>query len=72
MTGRLPEQEAGETGAATGLDALVASVRARSGVSLLTGDDLLILSAAEISRTYTFEERGYNPAPDRDKELNTP
>jgi hypothetical protein len=37
----------------------VDKIRAKAGISLLTNDEVLLLAAAEIARTYSREEKGY-------------
>jgi hypothetical protein len=34
-------------------------ITAKTGLVLLTDDDILLLACAEIARTYTYEEKGY-------------
>jgi hypothetical protein len=37
----------------------IVAVKAKTGVLLLTDEDVLALACAEIARTYTYEEKGY-------------
>ncbi|NLG18699.1 MAG: hypothetical protein GX556_15325 [Fibrobacter sp.] len=39
---------------------VVEAVRKKEGNQLLTDDDLIILAAEEISRTFTHEEKNYS------------
>jgi hypothetical protein len=46
-----PEQET--------LSQALAKVKAKTGASALSDDDVLIIACAEIARSYTYEEKGY-------------
>jgi hypothetical protein len=48
-----------EQPSATLSDAL-AKIKEKTGVSLLSNDDILVLACAELARTYTYEEKGYS------------
>jgi hypothetical protein len=60
MIGRRLSHETGAPGAVPDFGAAVADIHARAGKNLLTRDDLIILAAASLSRTYALEEKGYS------------
>jgi hypothetical protein len=37
----------------------IEEIQKKTGTELLSDDDLLVLAAEQISRTFTYEERGY-------------